>query len=74
VTNQERLKEVKERFSISKENRELESQFYEDMSWLISRAETLQKIEDTWVSIETNGTKEEADNFYTIVQDILTKQ
>lgn len=43
-----------------------------DIDWLIEQAETLQKIDDTWVAIESSGTSEDADNFYTIVQDILS--
>lgn len=43
-----------------------------DMKWLIEQAETLQKIADTWVEIESDGTSEDADNFYTIVQDNLS--
>lgn len=44
-----------------------------NLEWLLKQAETLREIADTWVAIETNGTTEDADNFYTIVQDILTK-
>lgn len=40
--------------------------------WLIERAEILQEIVDTWIRIEEHGTKEEADDFYTIVQNILS--
>lgn len=40
--------------------------------WLIDRAETLQIIANRWIEIETKGTKEEADGFYTFVQDTLT--
>ncbi|MFE4525502.1 hypothetical protein ACFRCQ_25900 [Cytobacillus firmus] len=46
----------------------------EHTDWLIKQAELLKKISDTWVAIETNGTSEEADDFYTIVQDILTTE
>ncbi len=42
------------------------------VKWLIDRAETLQIIANRWIEIETNGTKEEADDFYTFVQDTLT--
>jgi hypothetical protein len=45
----------------------------EQFDWLLEQAETLQKIADAWINIETNGTSEDADNFYIIIQDILTK-
>ena len=71
----DRLKEVKRQH----ENKKKEDYFGvtlhpRDIDWLIEQAETLKKIGDTWVAIETNGTSEDADNFYTIVQDILTKE
>lgn len=40
--------------------------------WLIKQAETLQIIADRWIEIETNGTYEEANDFYTFVQDTLS--
>lgn len=40
--------------------------------WLIKQAETLQIIANRWVEIETNGTYEEANDFYTFVQDTLS--
>jgi len=40
-------------------------------NWLIWRAETLQEIIDAWIDIEGHGTEEEADDFYTTVQNIL---
>lgn len=43
-----------------------------DLKWLLKQEDMLRKIADTWVAIETNGTSEDANNFYTIVQDILT--
>lgn len=46
----------------------------EDVQWLVKQAELLKRIADTWVAIETNGTSEDADNFYSIIQDILTEQ
>ena len=45
-----------------------------DYDWLVEQAKTLQKITDTWIAIETNGTEKDAGNFYTTVQDILTEQ
>ncbi|MEK4240361.1 hypothetical protein [Paenibacillus sp. FSL H7-0714] len=42
-----------------------------DFVWLIEQAEILKKIEKRWIEIETNGTKEEADDFYTFVQETL---
>lgn len=44
------------------------------VKWLIDQAEILQKIADRWIEIETNGTKEEADDFYTFVQDTLSNE
>ena len=67
-----RLKEIKDKFDAY--------EYYdgyglspEDIEYLIKQAETLNRIDTTWVAIETNGTSEDADNFYTIVQDILTE-
>ncbi|ETT61241.1 hypothetical protein BSK66_31620 [Paenibacillus odorifer] len=42
------------------------------VKWLIDQAETLQIIANRWIEIESNGTKEEADDFYTFVQDTLS--
>lgn len=42
-----------------------------DIDWLIEQAETLRIIANRWIEIETNGTKEESDDFYTFVQDTL---
>ncbi len=41
------------------------------MRWLIGQAKILGKIADTWISIEENGTPEDASNFYTFIQNIL---
>jgi len=38
---------------------------------LIYQAEKFQEIVDTWISIEENGTPQDAMDFYSIVQDIL---
>ena len=67
----DKLKEIKELDSGLSYDR---YKYLEDehIEWLIQQAETLRKIADTWVAIETNGTSEDADNFYTIVQDILS--
>lgn len=43
-----------------------------DIDWLIEQSETLRIIANRWIEIETNGTKEEADDFYTFVQDTLS--
>ncbi|MCM3704027.1 hypothetical protein [Paenibacillus macerans] len=43
-----------------------------DFNWLMENAEALSKIADEWMRIEEHGTKEEADDFYDYVQDILT--
>ena len=39
---------------------------------LILQAEQRQKIADAWLAIEEGGTAEDADNFYTVVQYILS--
>jgi hypothetical protein len=44
-----------------------------DRDWLITQAEKLDKITNTWIGIEENGTPEDASNFYTTVQDILSE-
>lgn len=36
------------------------------------RSETLKKIEESWIDIETNGNQADAMDFYTVVQDILS--
>lgn len=46
----------------------------ENFEWLLEQAKTLQKIADRWVEIETNGTYEEANDFYTFVQDTLSPE
>lgn len=46
----------------------------EDVQWLVKQAETLQKIANRWVEIETNGMYEEANDFYTFVQDTLSQK
>lgn len=38
---------------------------------LIYQAEKFQKIVDTWIDIEENGKNDDAEDFYSIVQDIL---
>lgn len=38
---------------------------------LIYQAEIFQKIVDTWVGIEESGNVDDAEDFYTIVQNIL---
>lgn len=38
---------------------------------LIYQAEIFQKIVDTWVGIEVSGNVDDAEDFYTIVQNIL---
>ncbi|NWL87571.1 hypothetical protein DMN77_08130 [Paenibacillus sp. 79R4] len=43
-----------------------------DFNWLMSNAEALCEIADEWIRIEEQGTKEEADDFYSYVQDALT--
>lgn len=45
-----------------------------DTDWLIEQAEKLRTISNRWIEIETNGTPEEASDFYTFVQDTLTTQ
>jgi predicted RNase H-like nuclease (RuvC/YqgF family) len=40
---------------------------------LKERTEKLDKIANTWIGIEENGTPEDASNFYTMVQDILSE-
>lgn len=45
-----------------------------DFQWLIEQAETVEKIAKRWIEIEDNGTPEEADDFYTFVQDTLTPE
>lgn len=42
-----------------------------DFRWLAENAEALSKIADEWMRIEYRGTKEEADDFYSYVQDVL---
>lgn len=44
-----------------------------DFYFLLNQAKTLSAITKCWVDIETNGTTEDADNFYSIVQDILSE-
>lgn len=66
MENEERLEFIKGVY----ENDEDIHQY--DLYWLIEQAVMLKEIADTWVSIETNGRVEDADNFFTIVQDILT--
>lgn len=43
----------------------------ETQKWLIWRAETLQEIIDTWIDVEENGKVDDAEDFYSIVQNIL---
>jgi hypothetical protein len=43
-----------------------------DMNWLVEQADLLDKIAKRWIEIETNGTSEEADDFYTFIQDTLS--
>lgn len=38
---------------------------------LIYQAEKFQEIVDTWIDIEDNGKIDDAEDFYSIVQDIL---
>lgn len=45
-----------------------------DIDWLINQAKTLRVIANRWIEIETNGTREEADDFYSFVQDTLSDQ
>jgi len=45
----------------------------EEMDWLLEQAVKLQKLADTWIEIETEGTVEDADNFYSYFQDIMTE-
>ena len=69
----DRLNEVKGMHEIGKKNDFNKINLHpRDVDWLIERAELLRKIDNAWEEIETNGTSEDADNFYTIVQDILS--
>lgn len=43
-----------------------------DFDWLMENAEALSKIADEWIRIEEQGKKEEADDFYSFVQDVLS--
>lgn len=43
----------------------------DDYRWLMQNSEALSKIADEWIRIETDGTKEDADDFYSFVQDVL---
>lgn len=61
----DRLKEVKMQHQFGKLHRT-------DIDWLVEQAEKLKVIANRWIEIETNGTPEEADDFYTFVQDTLT--
>lgn len=45
-----------------------------DFVWLIEQAEKLKVIANRWIEIETSGTKEEADDFYTFVQTALSNE
>lgn len=47
-------------------------QDYELVQWLISKSRLLEKIANSWIGIETNERVEDANNFFTIVQDILS--
>lgn len=44
----------------------------DDYRWLMSSSEAFSKIADEWLRIEEIGTKEDADDFYSFVQDVLT--
>jgi hypothetical protein len=69
------LKEVKEDFLLgSMFGKSWISTPKDNFDWLLQQAELLEEIANSWVAIETNGTSEDADNFYSVVQDILTKQ
>lgn len=45
-----------------------------DFNWLLEQADKLQKLADCWVAIETNGTVEDANNFYSYFQDLMTEK
>lgn len=61
-----RLKEVTKQHEVASLHRR-------DIWWLIDQAERMNKIANRWVEIESNGTKEQADNFYDFVQDVLSE-
>ena len=74
LRSEQRLKEIKDNHEFRKGEGWEFTTLTEDIDWLIQQAELLERISDTWVAIETNGTSEDADNFYSIVQDILTAE
>jgi hypothetical protein len=61
----EQLKLIKQEFDKNLKDGLLNLQ----VKWLIDQAETLQIITNRWIEIETEGTKEEANDFYTFVED-----
>lgn len=67
MTEEECLKLIKQAF----EENLKDGLFNLQVKWLIDRAELLQKIENRWIEIESNGLTEEANDFYDFVQDTL---
>lgn len=61
-----RLKEVTKQHEVASLHRR-------DIWWLIDQAERMKKIANRWVEIENNREKEEADNFYDFVQNVLSE-
>lgn len=69
MNNEERLREI---IAVVDSQKEITRKMsVNDARWLIKRARVLQFIIDEWIGIETHGTKEDAEDFYSTVQEIL---
>lgn len=72
MNNEERLLEITA--VVNSQNESIRKMSVIDARWLIKRVGVLQFIIDEWIGIEAHGKKENAEGFYSRVQDILDSE